>query len=98
MPEKGTPFWWSLGLPVKAVIGCNVTARWDPKAPEAFFLFFHKELRNTHTFLSSLGTVGSVHRLYSSCLNAPGKPRTPIPEECGALAVACVAGVERGRG
>ena len=96
MPEKGTPFWWS--LPVKAVIGCNVTARWDPKAPEAFFLFFHKELRNTHTFLSSLGTVGSVHRLYSSCLNAPGKPRTPIPEECGALAVACVAGVERGRG
>ena len=61
MTEKGTPFWWS--LPVKAVIGSNVTAPWDPKAPEAFFLFFHKELRNVHTFLSSLGAVGAVHRL-----------------------------------
>ena len=34
----------------------------------------------------------AVHRL-SSYLKAPGNPRTPIPEECRALAVACVAGV-----
>ena len=60
MPEKGTPFWWS--LPVKAVIGSNVTAPWDPKAPEAFFLFFHKELRTAHGSCLAC-TVGSVHRL-----------------------------------
>ena len=95
MTEKGTPFWWS--LPVKAVIGSNVTAPWDPKAPEAFFLFFHKELRNAHTFLSSLGAVGAVHRLVLVLMHQE-KPLTPIPEECRALAVACVAGVERGRG
>ena len=90
-----SPFWWS--LPEKAVIGSNVIAPWDPKSPETFFLLFHKELRNAHSFLSSLCTVGSDTQA-SSCLNVPGKPRTPIPEECRTLAVACVAGVERGRG
>ena len=90
-----SPFWRS--LPEKAVIGSNVIAPWDPKSPETFFLLFHKELRNAHSFLSSLCTVGSDTQA-SSCLNVPGKPRTPIPEECRTLAVACVAGVERGRG